>query len=77
MIKLTLQNSTLLNEVTFIVNQNLHTVRKNLPVSLELDKVEFVGVEAKECDGDFMVYNLSKDINFRCTQLGNKLRIAF
>ena len=77
MIKLTLNNSTNLDKVAFIVNREPYIVNRSKPINLELETVNFVGVEAAECEGDFIDMNLDINVDFRCVQLGNKLKLAF
>ena len=77
MIKLTLNNSTHLDEIAFIVNRQPYVVNKAQPINLELETVDFIGVEAKECEGDFIAFQLNTNVNFNCVQLGNKLKLAF
>ena len=77
MIKLTLNNSTELEKIAFIVNREPYIVRRSKPISLELDNVNFVGVEARECEGDFINCPLFANVNFRCVKLGNKLHLSF
>lgn len=77
MIKLTLNNSTHLDEVAFIVNRQPYVVNRKQPINLELERVNFIGVEAIECEGDFIDFELNSNIIFRCVQLGNKLKLAF